>query len=101
MNVQANCRARCSSRWIPADPHDTGAEFVVLAKVAVDEVRQYQDHDRARQELAYLQPAVVDHLLGRVGLHREHRHVLLGLADFTGMVSTVPAMVCCEAVIGS
>ena len=81
MNV--DCSARTLDAFEPRRiDHHTGAEFVVLAEVAVDEVRQYQDHDCTPGQVpADLQAAVVDHLLGGVGVHREHRDVLSGLAD--------------------
>ena len=71
--------ARTRARWVD---HHAGAEFVVLAEVAIDVVHQHQDHDRASGQVpADLQSAVVDQVLRGVGIDREHRHVLSGLAD--------------------
>ena len=62
--------------------HHVGAVFVVLAEVAVDVVHQHQhDHGPPGSVPADPQAAVVDHPLGGFGVHREHGHVLIRLAD--------------------
>jgi hypothetical protein len=58
---------------------------VVLAEVAVDVAGEHQvDHGAAWAELADLQSAVVDELLGGLRRHREHRIVDVGLANNYG-----------------
>ena len=62
--------------------HHVGPVFVVLAEVAVDVVHQHQhDHGPPGSVPADPQAAVVDHPLGGFGVHREHGHVLIRLAD--------------------
>ena len=83
MKAPADCRARGPACIRPQRiDHHIRAVFVVLAEVAVHIAHQHQDNDRtSRQIAADLQAAVVNHPLGGVGVHREHRHVLIRLAD--------------------